>query len=277
MPLLETTHHRHGDAPYVPDQSRAERLTSFEPADFGSPTGREEEWRFTPVDRLRALFRDEPTGLVPGLGRAPSRGRHQLRCPGRAVAAGRPAPARRPRRRRRRSAQRRRRGHRHPRRGRARRAGADHLSGAEGQLVHGHLWLRVGANARATVVLDHTGLADYSEVLTVSVGDGRPSASSRSSAGTTRRRTWPSTMSSSAATRRPAISPSPWVAGWSAQHQCDVCRSGRIVRGARGLLRRRGPAPRAPLFVDHSAPRCSSDVLYKGALQGRRRAHRVGR
>ena len=63
MPLLETTHHRHGDAPYVPDQSRAERLTSFEPADFGSPTGREEEWRFTPVDRLRALFRDEPTGL----------------------------------------------------------------------------------------------------------------------------------------------------------------------------------------------------------------------
>ena len=44
----------------MPDQSRAERPTSFDVADFPVPSGREEEWRFTPVDRLRALFADAP-------------------------------------------------------------------------------------------------------------------------------------------------------------------------------------------------------------------------
>ena len=46
----------------VPNQSRAERTTSYAVADFPQPTGREEEWRFTPVDRLGALFHDEATG-----------------------------------------------------------------------------------------------------------------------------------------------------------------------------------------------------------------------
>ena len=36
--------------------SRAERTTSYAVADFPVPSGREEEWRFTPVDRLQALF-----------------------------------------------------------------------------------------------------------------------------------------------------------------------------------------------------------------------------
>ena len=30
------------------------------------------------------------------------------------------------------------------------------------------------------------------------------------------------------------------------------------------------------LFVDHAVANCKSNVLYKGALQGRQRAHRVG-
>jgi Fe-S cluster assembly protein SufD len=48
--------HSHGGpgAP-VPDQSRAERMASFDVADFAVPTGREEDWRFTPLDRLRDL------------------------------------------------------------------------------------------------------------------------------------------------------------------------------------------------------------------------------
>ena len=45
--------HSHGAT--VPDQSRAERLASFDPADFGVPTGREEIWRFTPLARLNGL------------------------------------------------------------------------------------------------------------------------------------------------------------------------------------------------------------------------------
>jgi hypothetical protein len=36
--------------------------TSYDVADFPMPTGREEDWRFTPVDRIGMLFRDEATG-----------------------------------------------------------------------------------------------------------------------------------------------------------------------------------------------------------------------
>lgn len=36
--------------------SPAERFTSREPADFAVPTGREEDWRFSPLRRLRPLF-----------------------------------------------------------------------------------------------------------------------------------------------------------------------------------------------------------------------------
>ncbi|MDR0481844.1 MAG: Fe-S cluster assembly protein SufD [Cellulomonadaceae bacterium] len=39
-----------------PQGSRAERLTSFSLDDIAVPTGREEEWRFTPVTRLAPLF-----------------------------------------------------------------------------------------------------------------------------------------------------------------------------------------------------------------------------
>ncbi|MDQ2625062.1 MAG: Fe-S cluster assembly protein SufD [Actinomycetota bacterium] len=47
--------HSHG---VVPGSSRAERATSFELSDFAVPAGREEEWRFSPVDRLAPLFAD---------------------------------------------------------------------------------------------------------------------------------------------------------------------------------------------------------------------------
>ena len=46
---------------FVPDQSRAERKTSYDVADFAIPGGREEDWRFTPVDRIGGLFQVEPT------------------------------------------------------------------------------------------------------------------------------------------------------------------------------------------------------------------------
>lgn len=36
--------------------SRADRFTSFVSSDFGRPRGREEEWRFTPMRRIRPLF-----------------------------------------------------------------------------------------------------------------------------------------------------------------------------------------------------------------------------
>ena len=53
--------HTDSGAAFVPDQSRAERSTSYDVADFLVPGGREEDWRFTPVDRLGGLFQVEPT------------------------------------------------------------------------------------------------------------------------------------------------------------------------------------------------------------------------
>ncbi|MCK2021539.1 Fe-S cluster assembly protein SufD [Microbacterium sp. kSW2-24] len=44
------------DAGFVPVQTRSERPHSFEPADFGVPTGREVNWKHTPVAKLTALF-----------------------------------------------------------------------------------------------------------------------------------------------------------------------------------------------------------------------------
>jgi hypothetical protein len=45
--------HSHGAG--TPQRSRAERVRSFDVADFPIPGGREEDWRFTPMDRLHDL------------------------------------------------------------------------------------------------------------------------------------------------------------------------------------------------------------------------------
>jgi Fe-S cluster assembly protein SufD len=52
-----TTGDRNGanDRGTAPVESRGARATSFDLAEFAIPTGREEEWRFTPLDRLRGL------------------------------------------------------------------------------------------------------------------------------------------------------------------------------------------------------------------------------
>ena len=62
MPELSTDHssatldgaHSHGGPRYV--SSRADRPTSFDPADIPVPRGREEEGRFTPMKRFAPLF-----------------------------------------------------------------------------------------------------------------------------------------------------------------------------------------------------------------------------
>jgi Fe-S cluster assembly protein SufD len=58
------TAHSHGGGT-VPESSRADRRSSFELADFPVPTGREEDWRFSPVDRLQRLFAGDLTGTGP--------------------------------------------------------------------------------------------------------------------------------------------------------------------------------------------------------------------
>ena len=48
------------DGGFVPVQTRSERPWSYDAADFGVPTGREVNWKHTPLDRLRPLLVDEP-------------------------------------------------------------------------------------------------------------------------------------------------------------------------------------------------------------------------
>ncbi len=50
--------HSDGAGAFVPIQTRSERPTSFDPADFEIPTGREVNWKHTPVARLAPLFDD---------------------------------------------------------------------------------------------------------------------------------------------------------------------------------------------------------------------------
>lgn len=57
--------HSHGGGVGVPDSSRAGRLTSYNVDDFAKLTGREEDWRFTPLKRIKGLHTDELTGAAP--------------------------------------------------------------------------------------------------------------------------------------------------------------------------------------------------------------------
>src|ERR1700712_4806712 len=57
--------HSHANTaqPSVPMVSRGQRFTSYDVDAFEVPTGREEEWRFTPLRRLRGLHQG---GAAPG-------------------------------------------------------------------------------------------------------------------------------------------------------------------------------------------------------------------
>ena len=59
--------HSHGNAPVVPEASRGERRRSFDLADYPALTGLEEDWRFTPLKRMRGLHTDALAGAAPSL------------------------------------------------------------------------------------------------------------------------------------------------------------------------------------------------------------------
>lgn len=50
--------HTDGAGAFVPVQTRSERFRSYDPAAFEAPTGREVNWKHTPVARLQRLFAD---------------------------------------------------------------------------------------------------------------------------------------------------------------------------------------------------------------------------
>jgi Fe-S cluster assembly protein SufD len=260
--------HSHGGP--APTGSPAERFTSTDPDAFGVPTGREETWRFTPMKRMRALLDGAPsdarltwtTDLPEGVELTSVPAGHPL-------LEGLPEPA-----------------DRLAALTRARSNGATVVRVAkEAQLdrpvtlglagtgsdevVWGQLVVEVGAFAKATVVLDHSGLAKYSGGVSVLVGDGAQVT---------------------------LVSVQDWAPGAVHGGQYDavvgrdatfkqvvVTLGGDLVRLVNNV-QYSGPGGSADLYgvyfadetqhqehrlwVDHAVPNCRSNVLYKGALQG---------
>ncbi|MGZ4551194.1 MAG: Fe-S cluster assembly protein SufD, partial [Blastococcus sp.] len=136
-------------------------------------------------------------------------------------------------------------------------------------VVSGQLVVEVGAFAKATVVLDHTGLGRYSGGVAVLIGDGAQVT---------------------------LVSVQDWAPGALHAGQYDavvgrdatfkqvvVTLGGDLVRLVSNV-QYSGPGGSADLYgvyfadetqhqehrlwVDHAVPNCRSNVLYKGALQG---------
>ncbi|MCZ4300878.1 Fe-S cluster assembly protein SufD [Microbacterium oxydans] len=67
------------EAGFVPVQTRSERPHSFEPSDFGAPTGREVNWKHTPIAQLSPLF--EVASPNDGVSYAHSAGEQYIAAP----------------------------------------------------------------------------------------------------------------------------------------------------------------------------------------------------
>jgi Fe-S cluster assembly protein SufD len=253
----------------VPVQTRSERPTSFVPADFGAPTGREVNWKLTPVERLRPLFVDEagPDGVMGVEVSAPAavqqlrlaRGespRGEVFRPEDLVSALAWA---------------------HEEQAPLLRIPADteldepvvvNLTGTGG-LAHAHVVIEAQRHSRATVVLNHVGSAQHAQNVEIIVRDGASLT---------------------------VVSVQRWDDDTlhAASHQARVDRDaslthivvsfgGGVVRvnpsvelagsGAQGKLyglsfADAGQHLESQVYLHHKGPHTVGDVLYKGALQG---------
>jgi Fe-S cluster assembly protein SufD len=251
--------------------SRLHERRSFEVADFPVPTGREEEWRFTPLRRLRGLHADtaQPAGKVtadadaaPGVtAERAHRGDPRAgtsfvpgdRVSARAFASFEEAtivtvPA-----------------------------DTDVLEptlisvrgeSTEGA-AFGHTVVEVGHNARAVVVLDHSGSATYADNVEFIVGNGASlsvvtvqdwdddAVHLSHHYARIGRDAWFSHTAVSLGGGVVRLAPSVDYAGPGG----DAQMLGLYFADAGQHLEHR-------LFVDHSQPRCRSRVEYKGAVAG---------
>jgi Fe-S cluster assembly protein SufD len=260
----------HSDGQFVPDQSRAERPTSFDVNDFAVPNGREEDWRFTPVDRLADLMvvASSEDGAVRVETTAPD-GVALLDLPlddervGTAfVPADRAAAS-----------------------GWAGTASALYvgipkeaeltepvvirLTGVGGRRGNGHTVIDAGRHSRATVVLSHTGSAHHLGNVEIRVGDGAELTF-------VTLQEWDDDALHLA--QNDAL-----IGRDGKLKHIAVTLGGEIVRVATNV-RYAGPGGSVEalgvyfadahqhqehrLFVDHEPAHCVSRVEYKGALQG---------
>jgi len=267
--------HSHGGGVGVPDSSRAGRLTSYKLADFKPLTGMEEDWRFTPLKRLRGLHTEVLNGAAPSVAvtgpdsvRVETVGRDDARIGSAAIPEDRvsanawenfteatvitvPAEVQ------------------------AEGEVSVVLTGQGTAAAAQHVVIIAEKFSKAVVVLDHQGTAVVSENIEILVEDGA---------------------------QLTVISLQEWNddAVHASSQQAKLGRDAKfkhIVVSLGGDLVRVTPSARftAPgaeaelfglyfadagqhleqrLFVDHAVANCKSNVLYKGALQGRN-AHTV--
>ncbi len=253
--------------PRSPADVRPERVRSRDVDAFPMPTGREEEWRFTPLDRVRPLLdaapsqahltvdtelpagvelvelpSDEldvplPIDRLAALALARSGSAVVLRVP-KALEPDEPVILR--------------------------------LTGSgTGEVVWGHVVLDIAEQARVTVVLEHTGSAHYAACVSVLVGDGAALqlVSVQDWAGDT---VHVAHVASRLGRDAKLLSTQVSLGG-------DLVRVTESVdfTGPGGDVELRGVSfadggqhLEHRLLVDHSAPHCRSRVTYKSALQG---------
>ena len=253
--------------PRKPADVRPERLRSGDPQAYPKITGREEEWRFTPMARIRPLLEGAPsdahlkvTSDLPAGVELTTAGSGEVVVPApvdrlAALALQRSGAAlvvRVP-------------------------AGATPESPAVltlhgdggADVVWGHVVVDVGAHAQATVVLEHTGTASYAALVSVLVGDG-------ASLDLVQVQAWDDDAVHGAHTGSRL--------GRDARlRSTQVSLGGDLVRVTE-TVDYTGPGAEAELLglaladagqhlehrllVDHGVPNCRSRVLYKTAVHG---------
>jgi Fe-S cluster assembly protein SufD len=235
--------HSHGGGVGIPDSSRAGRLTSYKLADFKPLTGLEEDWRFTPLKRLRGLHSEVLNGTAPTVSvTAPHRvhvesvGREDSRIGSAAIPEDRvsanawenfteatvitvPAEVQ------------------------AEGEISVVLTGNGTEASAQHVVIVAEKFSKAVVVVDHQGSAVVSENIEILVEDGA---------------------------QLTVISLQEW--NDDAVHVSS--QQAKLGRGAEAELfglyfADAGQHLEQRLFVDHAVANCKSNVLYKGALQGR--------
>jgi Fe-S cluster assembly protein SufD len=249
--------------------SPPERFTSRNPDDFPIPTTAQEDWRFTPLARIREFFEPlEPDGVIEGDQSVPAGASVQVVDPSSLAAFGTALTP-------------------------ADRVSALAMANAKQGLhvtvdanaelaepivlyrkgisgrSYTHHVVEVGANAKATLVIDHRGLIQVAANIEFVIGDGASLsvvAVNAADEGSVQ-------LSSYAA-----------LVGRDASYRhVNITIGGSLVRVV-PTVRFAGPGGRAEflgvsfagdgqhfesrLFVDHGEPNCTSNVLYKNALLG---------
>ncbi|MGH3463946.1 MAG: Fe-S cluster assembly protein SufD [Kribbellaceae bacterium] len=254
--------HSHGA---VPIQTRSERPSSYDVADFAMPNGREEEWRFTPVKKLKGLFADEAGTRAPRIDVRAPEGVTVETVAADVVKVGKPQD----------------------------RAAAVAWAHAEkavavripaeaeltepvqidvtalGERGFAHLVVEAGRHSRAVVVIDHTGTGELGANTEIVVGDGadlRVVSIQAGDSGSTYVGQHDALVGRDARLNHVAVTLGGGIVRLSTNVRYDGPGGDADLLGV--YFAESGQHHEHRLFVDHEATNCKSHVTYKGALAG---------